>query len=70
MGNGNWNYENIKLLCVVTYCDVGVGEVRPAEQVYQSVEAGQFTAQQLLSLHHRCGLHAIQVVDGSYHPQT
>ena len=53
-----------------SYCDVGVGEVRPAEQVDQSVEAGQFTARQLLAFHHRAGFHSVHVIDGSDHPHT
>lgn len=57
-------------LAAASYCDVGVGEVGPAEQVHQSVEAGQFTARQLLSFHHRGGFHSIHVIDGSHHPQT
>ncbi len=57
-------------LTAVSYCDVGVGEVGPAEQVHQSVEAGQFTARQLLAFHHRGGFHSVHVVDGSDHPQT
>lgn len=42
----------------------------PAEQVHQSVEAGQFTACQLLAFHHRGGFHSVHVIDGGHHPQT
>lgn len=44
--------------------------MRPAEQVDQSVEAGQFTARQLLAFHHRAGFHSVHVIDGSDHPHT
>lgn len=64
------NFQYICAFGVVSYCDVGVGEVCPAEQVHQSVEAGQFTTCQLLAFHHRGGFHSIQVVDGSDHPQA
>lgn len=52
------------------HCDVGVGKVGPAEQVHQSVEAGQLTAHQLLSFHHRGVFGSIHVIDGRDHPQT
>lgn len=54
----------------MTYRDVRVGKVRPAEQVYQSVEAGQFTACELLAFHHCGRFHSVHVVNGSDHPQT
>lgn len=53
-----------------SYCDEGIGKVSPAEQVNESVEAGQFTAVQLLSFHHGGGFCPVHVVDGSDHPQT
>lgn len=53
-----------------SYCDVGVGEVCPAEQIHQPVEAGQFTARQLLAFHHGGGFHAVQVIDGRDRAQT
>lgn len=52
------------------YRDVGVAEVGPAEQVDQSVEAGQLAACQLFPLHHGGVLHSVHVVDGGDHPQT
>lgn len=52
------------------YRDVGVAKVSPAEQVHQSVEAGQLAARQLLPLHHTGVFCSVQVVDGSEHPQT
>lgn len=52
------------------YCDVGVGEVGPAEQIHQSVKAGHFTARQLLALHHRRRFHSIHVIDGGDHAQA
>lgn len=71
-----YDFRHVTLLSTLSrmpqssYCDVGIGEVGPAEQVHQSVEAGQFTACQLLSFHHRGGFHSIHVVDRSDHPQT
>ena len=62
--------DSAVVLAAASYCDVGVGEMGPAEQVHQSVEAGQFTASQLLAFHHGGGFHSVHVVDGSDHPQT
>lgn len=53
-----------------SYRDIRVAKVGPAEQVHQSVEAGQLAARQLLSLHHGGVLCSVHVADGSDHPQT
>lgn len=50
--------------------DVGVAKVGPAEQVDQSVEAGQLAARQLFSLHHGGVFGCVHVIDGSDRPQT
>lgn len=52
------------------YRQVRVAKVGPAEQVHQSVEAGQLAARQLLPLHHGGVFCSIHVVDGSERPQT
>lgn len=54
----------------ISYCDVGAGKVCPAEQVHQSVEAGQLAACLLLPLHQSGRLHSIHVVDGSDHSKA
>lgn len=53
-----------------SYRQVRVAEVGPAEQVHQSVEAGQLAAVQLLPLHHGGAFGSVHVVDGREHPQT
>lgn len=54
----------------VTYCDVRAGKSCPAEQVNQSVQAGQFTACHLFTFNQRGRFHSIQVINRSHHPQT
>lgn len=72
--NMNMDYvvkrDPVVLRAAAAYCDVGVGKVGPAEQVHQSVEAGQLTAHQLLSFHHRGAFCSVHVIDGCDHPQT
>lgn len=53
-----------------SYSDIGAGKMGPVKQVNQSVEAGQFTACQLLSFHHGARFHVVQVINGCDHPQT
>lgn len=53
-----------------SYRHVRVAKVGPAEQVDQSVEAGQLAARQLFSLHHGGVFCPVHVVDGGDHAQT
>lgn len=50
--------------------DVGAGEVSPAEEVDEPVEAGQFTSRLFLALHHGAGLGGEKIVYGGHHSQT
>lgn len=53
-----------------SYRQVRVAKVGPAEQVDQSVEAGQLAARQLFPLHHGGVFCPVHVVDGRDHAQT
>lgn len=52
------------------HSDVGVGEVSPAEEIDEPVEAGQFTSCLFLTLHHGAGVGAEKIVYGGHHAQT
>lgn len=62
--------KQLSVTNAVTYCNITACEVSPTEQVHESVEAGQFTTDLFLSLHHRITLHTKHVVYWSHHSQT
>ncbi len=47
--------------------ETGAADLGPAEQVKQTMDAGQLAAHQPLTLHHAAGLPAMQVIDGCHH---
>lgn len=55
---------------IASHSDVSVGEVSPAEQIHQAVEAGQFTSRLFLTLNHGAGLGAEEIVYGGHHAQA
>lgn len=53
-----------------THCDVIVDQLRPPEEVCQSVKRCQFTAQQLLPFVIRNGVRASEVIHRGDHTKT
>lgn len=53
-----------------THSYVGVCKSSPAEDVDQSVDAGQTAATVLLPFAEGRGLNAVQVIDWSHHPKA
>lgn len=49
------------------YCEAGAADLGPAEEVEQTVDAGQLAAHQPLAFHQGGGVAAVQVVDGRHH---
>lgn len=54
----------------MSYCEVVIDELRPAEQVSEPIKSSQLAPQKLLPLVIGNGVRAAQIVDRSHHPQA